>query len=129
MAATSETFNFAYGLVGDPQNGFTLKDNNTDTKKPVDPVAATVKVEDPNGGHISSGQNIHVTSEGTVFNPEFGPGTDYVFVAQANVKDHGTTISGIIIENTTTHQYILLTDQEYTGKLGGKNGDVTITSY
>ena len=45
------------------------------------------------------------------------------------MKDQGTTLSGIIIENKTTGKYFFLTDEQYTGKIEGKNGDVKITSY
>ncbi len=54
---------------------------------------------------------------------------DYFFVAKANVADHGTNISGIIIESKTSGRFYLLTDQEYTGKIARRNGDVTITAY
>jgi hypothetical protein len=104
-------------------------DENASTKKVVDPAGTTVTVEDPNGDKISSGQQLYVTSEGLNVDPVFGISKDYVFVAQANVSDHGTTLSGIVVESTTSGRYYLLTDQEYTGKIDGKNGDVTITHY
>jgi hypothetical protein len=128
-SSTSETFGFAYELQGSLQAGFTLQDDIPSTKNLVDPVAGTVKVVDPNGGTIGLGQQIDVQSEGLNIDKAFGIGNSYVFVAQANVKDQSTTLSGIIIENTTTGKYFLLTDQQYTGKIAGKNGDVTVTSY
>lgn len=128
-SSTSETFNFAYALQGSPLTGFTLQDEDPSTKNLVDPAAGTVTVADPNGGNISAGQQLYVTSEGINFDPAFATSNDYVFVSQANVKDHGTTVSGIIIESKTTGQFYLLTDQQDTGKIAGKNGDVTITSY
>jgi Hint domain len=128
-SSTSETFGFAYELQGSLQAGLTLQDDIPSTKNLVDPVAGTVKVVDPNGGTIGLGQQIDVQSEGLNIDKAFGIGNSYVFVAQANVKDQSTTLSGIIIENTTTGKYFLLTDQQYTGKIAGKNGDVTVTSY
>jgi hypothetical protein len=95
----------------------------------VDPVAGTVKVVDPNGGNISLGQQINVQSEGINIDPAFSTANNYVFVSQANVKDHGKTLSGIIIENTSTGKFFFLTDDPYDGKIAGKNGDVKITSY
>ncbi len=128
-SSTSETFNFAYALDGSALSGFTLKDEIPSTKSLVDPAATTVTVEDPNGGHINSGQQIYVTSEGVDLDPGFPTSNDYVFVAQANVTDHGKTISGIVIESKTDGKFYLLTDREYNGKIDGKNGDLTITHY
>jgi hypothetical protein len=126
---TSETFDYAYELQGSLQSGFTLQDDIPSTKKLVDPVAGNVKVADPNGGKISAGQQIDVKSEGLNIDPAFSTGNNYVFVSQANVKDQGTTLSGIIIENKTTGKFFFLSDEQYTGKIEGKNGDVKITSY
>jgi hypothetical protein len=126
---TSETFDYAYELQGSLQSGFTLQDDIPSTKKLVDPVAGTVKVVDPNGGHIKLGQQIDVKSEGMNIDPAFHTGNNYVFVSQANMKDHGTTLSGIFIENQTTGKFFFLTDDQYDGKIDGKNGDVKITSY
>src|SRR4051794_23114297 len=128
-SSTSETFNFAYALQGNGVDGFKLQDNDPSTKKPIDPIAGTVTVVDPNGGSISAGQQIQVASGGGNLQPWVTTGNDYVFVAQASVKDHGHKLSGIVIENTTTGNYVLLTEQQYTGKAEGKNGDVTLTTY
>lgn len=119
---TSENFNFAYELQVNANGGFTLQDANPSTKL-VDPIAGNITVTDPNGGKISLDQPI----EGTVDGVNVGP--SFVFIAQADVKDHGDKIDGIIVENTATNQYYFLTDDEYKGKLAGKNGDVKITSY
>ena len=128
-SSTSETFGFAYELTGSLKKGFTLQDYIPRTKNLIDPAAGNVTVVDPNGGKISLGQQIDVQSEGANVDPAFKAGDHYAFIAQANVKDQGRTLSGIIIENTTTGKYFLLTDQQYTGHIGGKNGDVTLTSY
>lgn len=126
---SSETFNFAYALTGSVQGGFTLVDENTGTKNVVDPAAGTVTVEDPNGDKVTAGAQLDVTSEGLNIDSSFGVGQGYVFVAQGTVDDHGKTISGVIIQSTTTDRYFLLTDKEYKQDLGGGNGDVTITRY
>jgi hypothetical protein len=37
-----------------------------------------------------------------------------------DVKDHGTTIDGIVVENQSTGAYFLLTNTQYTGELAGR---------
>ena len=104
-SSSSETFNFAYALTGSVQGGFTLVDENTSTKNVVDPAGTTVTVEDPNGDKISSGQQLYVTSEGLNVDPVFEISKNYVFVAQGTVEDHGKTLSGVIVESTTSGRY------------------------
>ena len=125
---TFETFDFAYELKGNFQAGFKIADEIPGTKI-VDPAAGDVKVEDPNGGQISLGQTTDVKSEGFNIDPAFNVGSNYVFIAQADIKDHGNTLSGIVVENSTTGKFYFLTDDQYTGKIAGQNGNVTITSY
>ena len=48
MAATTDTFNFAYELTGDPLSGFKITDAAAGGN--VDPIAGHVKVKDANGG-------------------------------------------------------------------------------
>jgi Hint domain len=127
-APTFETFNFAYELSGNFLTGLSIADDIPGTKI-VDPAAGDVKVEDPNGGKISLGQTTDVKSEGFEIDPKFKVGSDYVFIAQADVKDHGDTLSGIVIENSTTGKFYFLTDDQFTGKIAGQNGNLTITSF
>jgi hypothetical protein len=55
-------------------------------------------------------------------------GSNFIFIGEATIKDHGTPISGIIVEDQTSGKSFFLTDDQYEGKAGGKNGVVTITS-
>jgi hypothetical protein len=119
---TSENFNYAYELQVDANGGFTLQDANPSTKL-VDPIAGNITVTDPNGGKIRLDQPIEGTVDGV------NVGSSFVFIAQADVKDHGNKLGGIIVENTANNQFYFLTDHEYKGNLAGKNGDVTITRY
>jgi hypothetical protein len=120
---TFENFNFAYELAGSIKKGFSIEDSIPKTKNIVDPVAGNVTVTDPDGGEISLNQQIYVAVGGN------GVPSPFVFIAQADVKDHGSKLDGIIIENTDTKQFYFLTNDPYDHKLNGKNGDVTITSY
>lgn len=120
MALTSETFAFAYELNGTRNTGYTLEDAIPSTKI-VDPVRGNITVVDPSGPGVSLDQP--VTIQGAPV------GSNFIFIAQADIKDHGDKLNGIIVEDTTTGKSYFLTDDQYTGKLGGKNGDVKITSY
>src|ERR1700753_1062858 len=102
-APTSENFGFGY-QVNFNAGTFTLAS--------ADPVAqGTITVTDPNGGKVSLGQTITGSVHGV--NPPSG--TSLVFVAQANVQDHGNKIHGIVIEDTSDGNYYFLTDTKYTG--------------
>jgi hypothetical protein len=120
---TFENFNFAYGLSGSVQGGFSIEDSIPKTKNIVDPVAGNVTVTDPDGGEITYNKQVYIAVGGN------GVPAPFVFIAQADVKDHGTKHEGIIVEDTATNQYYFLTNGQYDHKLSGKNGDVTITSY
>src|SRR6266403_4447974 len=116
VTATKETFNYAYELSATFVDGAThfkivdtLSHNGT-----IDPAATGVTLRDPDGGILQSGNTARVTGATDVGYP-FDPGK-YTFVSTATVKDHGTTISGLIIEDTGGH-YFLLTDTQYTGNL------------
>jgi hypothetical protein len=124
-SSTSETFAFAYELSGSYRDGFTIQDDIPSTSY-VDPVAGNVQVGNPNGSTVTMGEQLNVNSEGFNVDPKFATG-QYTFVAQGEVKDHGTKLDGIIIENSSG-QYFFLTDQQYTKDLAGKNGSVTIIS-
>jgi hypothetical protein len=118
----SENFNFAYELLKNP-SGYTLQDANPATKF-VDPIAAgTITVTDPNGANVNYKDPI----EGTVNGVSAGP--SFVFIGQADVKDHGHKLDGIIVENTATNQYYFLTDTEFQGGVHGRNGDVRVTQF
>src|ERR1700753_1618177 len=118
---TSENFDFAYELVN--TNGvYTLKDAMPSTKL-VDPVAGNITVTDPDGGTVSLNQPIGESVYGS------GPNPNYVFIGQADVKDHGNKLDGIIVEDKGTNTFYFFTDSEYSGKIGGNNGIATITHY
>lgn len=125
MAITpaSENFNFAYELEKNPNGNYTLQDAIPSTKL-VDPVAGNITVTDPDGSDVSYKDPIQGT-----YNNGINAGPSFEFIAQADLKDHGHRIDGIIVENTATNQYYFLTDSEYTGKISGNNGHVTVTSY
>jgi hypothetical protein len=126
MAATTDTFNFAYELSGSVTGGFTLVDADTSTKKVVDPFAAQVTVKDPNAGTVNEGQTVKVTDVG-IDNTTTAMGTgNYTFIGAYDIKDHGTTLNGIVVQQGTS--FFLLTDSDYAGKTAGKNGDLTLTS-
>jgi hypothetical protein len=103
--------------------------------KDVEPAATGVTLKDPDGGLdggvLHSGETVKVKAATDVSYP-FDPGK-YSFVGTANVQDHGTTITGLVIEDAGGH-YFFLTDTQYTGNLkdhkgDNHNGDVTITGY
>jgi hypothetical protein len=127
-SSASENFGFAYALTGSAVGtGFTIENESSNPKSAVVPAAANVTVEDPDGDKIKAGHQLYVTSEGLNIDPVFGVSNDYVFVGQGTVADNGKTLSGIIVESTTSGRYYFLTDKEYKGALGNGNGDVTIT--
>lgn len=127
MVATTETFNYAYALTGSIHGGFTLVDDNSASPKYVDPIAAGVTLKDPDGGNLVSGNSAKVTGISLDWDTAdaFSTG-NFTFVAKADVKDHGTTISGIVVADSGGHYYFL-TDTEYSGKIAGANGKLTIT--
>ena len=125
MPAATETFNFAYALSGDFTSGFTIEDTNPNTNF-VDPAAGNVKVKDANGGSITDGQGFKVTHVGIDYSG-FSTGR-YIFAGTADVKDHNTTLTGILVEDKNTGDFFFLTDTQYTGGIGNNhNGDLTIT--
>ena len=125
MAATTETFQYAYTLSGDI-NHLEIVDDDPSTKKLVDAAATDVTLQDPNGGKLHSGDTAKVTDVGLDFYP-FDTGK-YKFVEAAKVHDHGTTISGLVVKDAGG-KFFFLTDTQYTGKLNGNNGNLTRTGY
>jgi Hint domain len=122
-APTSQTFGFGYE-VNFNAGTFTLKDSDPSTPNKVDPLATgAITVTDPNGGKVSLGQSI----EGSVNGVSAPSTSSLVFVAQANVQDHGVKLPGIVIEDTSDGKYYFLTDTKYTGNLAGNNGHINVT--
>lgn len=117
--ATTDTYSYAYEL--DPS---TLKLKSSAV---TEPYATGVKVKDPDGGAISSGDTVKVTKEidgsGTLSTAD-----KYIFVGSATVADHGTPLAGIIVEDKSTGSYFFLTDTKYTGDLTGNNGTASLSS-
>jgi hypothetical protein len=125
MALTeTETFNFAYELNGGGYN-YKIVDDDPHKNDPVGPAATSVTLTDSNPGTLFSGQSAKVTNVGFDFD-DFDTGK-YKFVATADI--HGTTISGLIVEDVSTKKFYFLTDTEYTGDLKGKDGKLDITGY
>jgi hypothetical protein len=119
-APTSESFDYAYEITS-VGGTFKLVDSYP-SESGVNPIQSGtnfVTITDPNGGKVSIGQTVVASGEGLTEN--------MVFIGQADVKDHGHKIDGIIIEDPTTQKFYFLTDTKYTGNLGGRNGDVTLT--
>lgn len=122
---TSETFKFEYELSGDRLSGYKIEDAIPSSKSYIDPIDGKVSVVDPSGSELSLNDPVEVSNAPN--------GSNFIFIGEATIKDHGTPVSGIIVENQTTGQSYFLTDDQYTGKAGGKDGDgkngtVTITS-
>ncbi|CCD91746.1 hypothetical protein BRAO375_1700017 [Bradyrhizobium sp. ORS 375] len=122
MAAT-ETFNYAYQLSLSGTK-FKIVDANLSTSI-VNAVGGGVIVKDPTPtDDMTAGDRIKVTDV-SVGNLATG---NYDFIAVADAKDHGSTISGIIVQGPNG-TYYFLTDSPYSGNLGGANGNLKITSY
>jgi hypothetical protein len=126
MALTeTETFNFAYELKGGGYN-YKIVDDDPHKHDPlVGPAATSVTLTDSNPGILISGQSAKVTSVGFDFDG-FDTGK-YKFVATADI--HGTTISGLIVEDVKTSKFYFLTDTEYTGDLKGNDGKLDNFDY
>ena len=116
---TSEKFAYEYQLTGTRLGGYTIVDSDPSTKPYVDPFDGQVTVTDNSGPGISLNQPVGLS------NAPFG--SNYTFVGEATIKDHGTPITGIIVQNQNGQAFFLTNDQ-YEGKIGGKNGQVNITS-
>jgi hypothetical protein len=127
MAATTDTFNFAYELTGDPLSGFKITDAAAGGN--VDPIAGHVKVKDANGGTISEGDNLKVAKVGFTGNGAVFDTGKFTFIASYDVQDHNNTLNGIVVEDKSSGQFFLLTDSQYTGKLNGHNGELSNPSY
>jgi hypothetical protein len=120
--ATTETFEFAYALTGN-FNQLKISDENTNTNY-VDAAAGDVTLQDHNGGTLSEGNAAKITHVGfSAYSFDKGK---YTFVGTADVTDHSKTISGLVVEDSNG-KYFFLTNTEYTGKLGGNNGNLSIT--
>ena len=106
---------------------FTLVDantvNNTVNGGHVDPIGGNIEVKDPNGGSVSDGQNlkINVNNGNTADSSIFDTGT-FKFIETATVQDGTHTLTGIVIEDKSTHTYFFLTDDQYTGPSKGSEG-------
>jgi hypothetical protein len=137
--ASTETYRFAYELSYDSSTNTlrVVSDNPSAGSNGtlVDPAAGQITVSDPSastdGGTVSLDQTIDITKAGP---PPLGDPTTlalggYTFLGTAEVKDHGTTLDGIVVENQSTGTYFLLTNNEYTGELAGKNGTLSVTGY
>ncbi|MGJ4952594.1 Hint domain-containing protein [Bradyrhizobium sp. HKCCYLS20291] len=121
MAAT-ETFNFAYQLSF---SGSNFKIVDATPGGTVNAVGGGVTVKDPTPTNdMTVGDRIKVTD---VIVGNLAQG-NYDFVGQADAKDHGSTLSGIIVQGPNG-TYYFLTDSPYSGNLNGVNGKLTITSY
>jgi Hint domain len=120
--ATTETFQFAYALTGD-FNDLKISDENSKTSY-VDAAAGNVTLQDSNGGSLSEGNTTKVTHVGfSAYSFDKGK---YTFVGTADVTDHGKTVSGLVVEDSSG-KFFFLTNTEYKGNLNGNNGNLSIT--
>lgn len=128
MATTATTDVYKYAYIVDPTT-MKLEDSPANPTKKVDALDTKVHVKDPDGGSISSGDTIKVTSSA---GGELATADKYIFVGAASVSDNGGTDSGIIVEDKSTGQYLFLTDTKFSGTdasvSSGSNGTVTVTS-
>lgn len=126
MTATTEVFGYAYELsfvVG--IGGLTFQVVDADKNNPgVNAAAGGVKVRDPNGGTVATGDKLTVT------NVAIGDITEgkYTFVGSVTVADHGNSLPGIIVEDNSTGKFYFLTDSVYTGNVKNGNGLATFSS-
>jgi len=125
--ATTETFNFAYELSGTQLGGFTIQDAAAGGN--VDPIAGNVKVKDPDGGTVDLGDKLKVTHVGFTGDTSIFDTGKFTFIASADVKDHATTLSGIIVQDPSSGSFFFLTDGQYTGNIGGNNGKASNLVY
>jgi hypothetical protein len=117
---TDETFQFEYELTGSRMSGYKIEDAIPSSKSYIDPFDGRVTVTDNSGPGISLNDPVGLSNAPN--------GSNFIFIGEATIKDHGTPITGIIVENQTNGQAYFLTNDQYEGKAGGKNGDVQITS-
>jgi hypothetical protein len=97
MPAPSENFAYAYSLQGSSPDALDL----------VNQLAGTnITVTGPDSGTVNNGDPITGTINGN------SAGDGYEFIAQANVVDGGTTVSGIIVYYQFSHPptFYFLTD-------------------
>jgi hypothetical protein len=121
--ATTETFDFAYALTGN-FNDLKILDENKKTSNYVDAAAGDVTLQDPKGGTLSEGHTAKITHVGfSAYSFDKGK---YTFVGTADVTDHSKTLSGLVVEDSSGKLFFL-TNTEYSGKLDGNNGSLTIT--
>jgi hypothetical protein len=121
--ATTETFDFAYALTGN-FNDLKILDENKKTSNYVDAAAGDVTLQDPKGGTLSEGHTAKITHVGfSAYSFDKGK---YTFVGTADVTDHTKTLSGLVVEDSSGKLFFL-TNTEYSGKLDGNNGSLTIT--
>ncbi|MGJ5206459.1 Hint domain-containing protein [Bradyrhizobium sp. HKCCYLR20261] len=112
MAATTETFGYAYSVI---QNGNTYKLVDANPGSPgVNPVADGVKLRDPDGGFLNHSDTVRVpeTASGSL-----GTSSKYEFIGTAKLQGQ----SGVIIADKSGNLFFL-TDKPYSGNLNGNNG-------
>ncbi|MBR0750737.1 Hint domain-containing protein [Bradyrhizobium jicamae] len=119
MANTTETFNYAYSLSLDTNGNYTLVDANP-ASSGVNPVANGVELKDSDGGTLSSGDKLKVSS---IDSGNLGSTGKYEFVGTADVGSGQNKISGLIIEDKNGN-YFFLTDKSYGGNTNGTNGQL-----
>jgi Hint domain len=112
MASTTETYNYAYSVIYSG-GSYKLVDANPGSPG-VNPVADGIKVRDPNGGSLSSGDSVRIPN---IASGSLGTSAKYDFVGTATLQ--GT--DGIIIEDKSGNLFFL-TDSAYTGNLNGNHG-------
>jgi Hint domain len=127
LLPTFGTFDFAYKLTGTLlSHNFRIADDFSDPHDDgyVDPVATGVTLEDPDGGKLTSSHPADVVGISLPWDDIFQDG-QFTFIGVAKAKDHAASVSGLIVQDANGN-YFLLTNDEYTGKLNGHNGELSI---
>ncbi|UFZ01810.1 Hint domain-containing protein [Bradyrhizobium ontarionense] len=112
MASTTETYNYAYSVIYSG-GSYKLVDANPGSPG-VNPVADGIKVRDPDGGSLSSGESVRIPN---IASGSLGTSAKYDFVGTATLQG----ADGIIVEDKSGNLFFL-TDSAYTGNLNGNHG-------
>ncbi len=130
MAATTDTYINAYEVKVDPSTGaLTIVDADGKSSNGIQPESQFVTVKDPSGAPVITGGELKVTNGGFAEPGGSALATgNYTFIDSMTVKDHTTTLSGILVEDDKTHTLYFLTDDTYSGNISGKNGELSYES-
>jgi hypothetical protein len=125
---TTTTYINAYEVTVSSNGTLTIVDADGNSNNGVQPESQFVTVKEPGGAPVITGGDVTVTNGGFA---EPGGGAlakgDYTFIDAMTVADNGTTLSGILVEDGN-HKLYFLTEDTYSGTIGGQNGELTFAS-